>query len=288
MVSPLVTAEWLKANLASVKILDAGYHLPGVDRDPDAEFAAARLPAARRFDINIVADQDNPMPHMIPTAVDFATAVCAMGITNDDHVVIYDDSAILPSTRVWWMFRLFGHERVSVLDGGLAAWRKIGGLMDTTAHTTLSHAQPTSARQFTARPSVGAQVIDMATIQAMMQAGSLIQLADARAAGRFAGTSPEPRAGLRSGHIPGARNVPLSTIIAIDGSFKPVADIRHAFVRGGIDPDRPVITSCGSGVTACALALGLALVGNEQVFVYDGSWTEWGSSDAPIRVGEIG
>jgi thiosulfate/3-mercaptopyruvate sulfurtransferase len=279
MVSPLVTAEWLKANLASVRTLDAGYHLTGVDRDPEAEFAAARLPGACRFDINRVADQTNPLPHMIPPAADFAAAVSAMGIGDDDHVVIYDDSAILPATRVWWMFRLFGHERVSVLDGGLAAWRRVGGEMETTAPQT-----PPPGR-FTARPSVGAQVIDMPAIQALMQADSLGQLADARAAGRFAGTAPEPRAGLRSGHMPGARNVPLTSLLASDGGFRPVAEIRQAFVDGGIDPDRPVITTCGSGVTACGLALGLALLGNEQVFVYDGSWTEWGGSDAPISTG---
>ena len=284
MVSPLVTAEWLKANLASVRTLDAGYHLTGVDRDPDAEFAAARIPGACRFDINKVADQTNPLPHMIPPATEFAAAVSAMGIGDDDHVVIYDDSTILPATRVWWMFRLFGHERVSVLDGGLAAWRRGGGEMDTTPPQT--PVQTAASGQFTARPPVGAQVIDMPTIQAMIKADSLGQLADARAVGRFAGTAPEPRAGLRSGHIPGARNVPLSSLLADDGSFKPVADIRQAFVDGGIDPDRPVITSCGSGVTACGLALGLALAGNEQVFVYDGSWTEWGASEAPISTGD--
>ena len=284
MVSPLVTAEWLKANLASVRTLDASYHLTGIDRDPDAEFAAARIPGAFRFDINKVADQTNPLPHMIPPATEFAAAVSAMGIGDDDHVVIYDDSTILPATRVWWMFRLFGHERVSVLDGGLAAWRRGGGEMETTPPQT--PVQTAASGQFTARPPVGAQVIDMPTIQAMITADSLGQLADARAVGRFAGTAPEPRAGLRSGHIPGARNVPLSSLLADDGSFKPVADIRQAFVDGGIDPDRPVITSCGSGVTACGLALGLALAGNEQVFVYDGSWTEWGASEAPISTGD--
>ena len=211
MVSPLVTAEWLKANLSSVRTLDAGYHLTGVDRDPEAEFAAARLPGACRFDINRVADQTNPLPHMIPPAADFAAAVSAMGIGDDDHVVIYDDSAILPATRVWWMFRLFGHERVSVLDGGLAAWRRVGGEMETKTPQT-----PPPGR-FTARPSVGAQVIDMSAIQALMQADSLGQLADARAAGRFAGTAREPRAGLRSGHMPGARNVPLTSLLASDG-----------------------------------------------------------------------
>ncbi len=280
MVSPLVNAKWLKANLANVRTLDAGYHLTGVDRDPEAEFAAARIPHALRFDINKVADQTNPLPHMLPSAANFAEAVSAMGIGDDDHVVIYDDSAILPATRVWWMFRLFGHERVSVLDGGLAAWREVGGEMETT------EPKIPSPRCFTVRPTVGAQVIDMDTIQALMQADSLGQLADARAPNRFAGIVPEPRAGLRSGHIPGARNVPLTRLLNADRSFKNVPEIRQAFVDSGINPDRPVITTCGSGVTACALALGLALVSNEQVFVYDGSWAEWGGSDAPISKGD--
>ncbi len=280
MVSPLVTAEWLKANLASVKTLDAGYHLTGVERDPEAEFAAARIPGACRFDINRVTDQANPLPHMLPPAADFAAAASSMGINNNDHVVIYDDSAILPATRVWWMFRLFGHERVSVLDGGLAAWHRVGGDIETTTPVI-----PTTG-QFTTRPSVGAKVIDMSTIQALISADSLGQLADARGSSRFVGAAPEPRAGLRSGHIPGARNVPLTSLIDANGSFLPVGGIRQAFLDGGIDPDRPVITSCGSGVTACGLALGLALVGNEQVFVYDGSWVEWGGSDAPIRTGD--
>ncbi len=282
MVSPLVTAEWLKTNLGSVKTLDASHHLTGIDRDPEAEFAAARLPGASRFDINKVADQNNPLPHMTPTASYFAAAVAAMGISNDDYVVAYDDSAILPATRVWWMFRLFGHERVSVLDGGLAAWRKAGGEMETTPPV-----KPPTAR-FTARPSVGAQVIDMSTIQSLLEAENLGQLVDARPGSRFAGISPEPRAGLRCGHIPGARNVPLTKLLGADGSFRPVAEIRQAFVDGGIDPERPVITSCGSGVTACGLALGLALVGNEEVSVYDGSWTEWGGSSAPINTGDAG
>ncbi|MDB2324869.1 3-mercaptopyruvate sulfurtransferase [Alphaproteobacteria bacterium] len=279
MVSPLVSADWLKDNLNLVKILDATYHLTGVDRDPEADFAASRIPGANRFDINKVADTNNPLPHMLPDAETFATAVAAMGISDHDHVIVYDDSAIMPATRAWWMFRLFGHERISVLDGGLAAWRRINGPLDTDAHKT-----PIPGN-FTVRPSIGAQVIDMAAIEAMMAADSLGQLADARSASRFSGEAPEPRAGLRSGHIPGASNVPLSTLVSEDGTFRSPEEISAAFRDGGIDPEQPIITSCGSGVTACGLALGLALIGNEKIFVYDGSWTEWGGSEAPIETG---
>lgn len=279
MVSPLVSADWLKDNLNLVKILDATYHLTGVDRDPEADFAASRIPGANRFDINKVADTNNPLPHMLPDAETFATAVAAMGISDHDHVIVYDDSAIMPATRAWWMFRLFGHERISVLDGGLAAWRRINGPLDTDAHKT-----PTPGN-FTVRPSIGAQVIDMVAIQAMMAADSLGQLADARSVSRFSGEAPEPRVGLRSGHIPGASNVPLSTLVSEDGTFRSTEEISAAFRDGGIDPEQPIITSCGSGVTACGLALGLALIGNEKIFVYDGSWAEWGGSEAPIETG---
>ena len=279
MVSPLIKADWLMANLDNVKVLDASSHLPGSGRDATAEYAASRIPGAGRFDIGKVADPDNPLPHMIPSSDDFAAAVSKMGISDSDHVVIYDDSPIMPATRVWWMFRLFGHENVSVLDGGLAAWRAINGPMET------GDPQTPPPGDFHVRPSVGAQVIDKPTIEALIAADSLGQMADARPQPRFEGSVAEPRAGLRAGHIPGARNVPLTTLVNEDGTFKSVDGIRSAFVAGGVDPDRPIITSCGSGVTACGLALGLALAGNEQVFMYDGSWTEWGASDAPIETG---
>jgi thiosulfate/3-mercaptopyruvate sulfurtransferase len=279
MISPLVSASWLKDNLAHVKTLDGNSHLPATGRDANAEFAAARIPGACRFDIDVVADPHTSLPHTIPSADLFAHAVTAMGISDDDHVVIYDDSAIMPATRVWWMFRLFGHERVSVLDGGVAAWRAVDGPMDTGPFGA------PAAGRFSVRASVGAQIIDQATILALIAAGNLGQLADARPTPRFTGDEKEPRPGLRSGHIPGSFNVPLKSLVEDDGTFKSIADIKDAFLAGGIDPNRPMITSCGSGVTACGLALGLALAGNEQVFVYDGSWTEWGSSDAPLETG---
>ena len=273
----LVTAPWLIDNLDQVKILDASTHLPVAGRNADEEFAAARIPGAVRFDINKIADHASDLPHMIPPAAEFAAAMGALGLGNDDHIVIYDDSAILPAARVWWMLRLFGHAKVSVLNGGLNAWKVAGGTLDTspaTAPTTTSYA---------VAPSVGAQVITMPTIRAMMEADAAGQIADARPAARFSGESPEPRPGLRAGHIPGSSNVPLLSLVDENGLYKDADAIRAAFDAGGIDPDRPMIASCGSGVTACGLALGAALLGNEQVFVFDGSWTEWGSSDAPIE-----
>lgn len=275
----LVTAEWLQANIDKVKILDASTHLPTANRDADAEFAACHIAGSGRFDINEIADQESPLPHMIPPASEFAAAMSALGISDNDHVVIYDDSAIFPAARAWWMLRLFGHENVSVLNGGLSAWRAIGGATETGEQP-----KPQQGR-FTTRPSVGAQHIDMPTIQALLAAESLGQLIDARAANRFSGEAPEPRKGLRAGHIPGSINVPLGTLIDENGFYKSTDEIRAAFLAGNANPDRPAITSCGSGVTACGLALGLALLGNEQVFVYDGSWTEWGASNAPIETG---
>lgn len=275
----LVSADWLKANHAAVKILDASTHLPTSDRDAAAEFAAGRIPGAQRFDINKIADPASDLPHMIPAAGQFAMDMGALGLTADDQIVIYDDSAIFPAARAWWMLRLFGHENVAVLNGGLAAWKAAGGALESGPV-----AVPASS-SYTIRPSYGAQVMTMPTLRAMMDVDAAGQIADARPATRFSGSAPEPRAGLRAGHIPGSCNVPLSTLIDENGYYKDADAIRTAFVDGGIDPARPVITSCGSGVTACGLALGLAMLGNEQVFVYDGSWTEWGSSDAPIETG---
>lgn len=279
MMDTLVSAEWLLANLGKVKVLDASSHLPTSDRNADTEFAAARIPGAVRFDINKIADRNSDLPHMVPPAGEFASAMRELGINDHDSVVIYDDSPIFPAARAWWMLRLFGHSNVAVLNGGLRAWRDAGGVMETSAFS------PPAMGNYSMRPPVGAQIIDMAAIRAMMSADSVGQIADARPVGRFSGETPEPRPGLRAGHIPGSKNVPLSTLIDENGMYRDTASIRAAFEAGGIDPDRPMIASCGSGVTACGLTLGLALLGNEKVFVFDGSWSEWGSSDAPIETG---
>lgn len=279
MAPVLVSAAWLHDNLSSVRVFDASSHLPTVKRNAAAEFAEAHIPGAMRFDIETIADQDHPMPHMVPSPDGFATAMRDLGLGNDDHVVFYDDSDIRTAARGWWMMRLFGHERVSILDGGLAAWRGIGGALDSC------DSAPVSPGDFTSRPSVCVSVVDFDSLSSQVSDGSAGQILDARAAARFAGEAPEPRRGLRAGHIPGSRNLPFSRLMNEDGTWKDGDAIRKLFTDAGIDPAAPVITSCGSGVTACVLAAGLVSLGNDKVTVYDGSWTEWGSSDAPIETG---
>jgi len=279
MAPVLVSAAWLHDNLSSVRVFDASSHLPTVKRNAATEFAEAHIPGAMRFDIETIADQDHPMPHMVPSPDGFATAMRDLGLGNDDHVVFYDDSDIRTAARGWWMMRLFGHERVSILDGGLAAWRGIGGALDS------GDSAPVSPGDFTSRPSVGVSVVDFDSLSSQVSEGSAGQILDARAAARFAGEAPEPRRGLRAGHIPGSRNLPFSRLMNEDGTWKDGDAIRKLFTDAGIDPAAPVITSCGSGVTACVLAAGLVSLGNHKVTVYDGSWTEWGSSDAPIETG---
>ena len=279
MAPVLVSAAWLHDNLSSVRVFDASSHLPTVKRNAATEFAEAHIPGAMRFDIETIADQNHPMPHMVPSPDGFATAMRDLGLGNDDHVVFYDDSDIRTAARGWWMMRLFGHERVSILDGGLTAWRGIGGALDS------GDSAPVSPGDFTSRPSVGVSVVDFDSLSSQVSEGSAGQILDARAAARFAGEAPEPRRGLRAGHIPGSRNLPFSRLMNEDGTWKDGDAIRKLFTDAGIDAAAPVITSCGSGVTACVLAAGLVSLGNDKVTVYDGSWTEWGSSDAPIETG---
>jgi len=276
----IVTAAWLRDHIdqKDIKILDASSHLPTTGRDAQAEFIAQRIAGAGRFDINLIADTSSPLPHTLPSSEVFATHMQALGLNDDDHIIVYCDSAHLSAARAWWMLRLFGHANVSVLNGGLKSWISIGGAIDSGAET------PVAAGQFTIRSAVGANAINLASLRALVTDGIAGQIADARSAGRFAGTEAEPRAGLRAGHIPGSLNVPISSLLT-DGALKDKDELAAAFAAGGIDITRPVITSCGSGVTACGLALALAILGNEKTFVYDGSWSEWGASDAPIETG---
>ena len=279
MIPTLVSADWLKTNLHQVVVFDASSHLPTAGRNPREEFLAAHIPGAQRFDIDRIADPDSQLPHMAPSPDDFAIHMRALGLTNDDHVVMYDDSDVKSAARGWWMMRLFGHATVSILDGGLAAWKSAGG--------TLVSGPPDDRRagDFTARPAAGVGVVDMAALLAGIESGTAGQILDARAAARFAGAAPEPRKGLRAGHIPGSRNLPFTDLLNEDGTYRDAHSMRDLFAATGITPDSPVVTSCGSGVTACVLAVGLHLLGNEAVSVYDGSWTEWGASDAPIETG---
>lgn len=279
MADLLVSADWLKSHYEAVRIFDVSNHLPTANRQPEAEFENGHIPGAGRFDIDRIADPDSALPHTVPSPQAFEAHMRALGLNNDDHVVLYDDSDVKSAARGWWMLRLFGHARVSILNGGLAAWKQAGGKLQSGAA-----AQP-PAGTFTSRPAIGVDVVTMDQLIAGIAEGTAGQILDARAAARFAGEAPEPRKGLRAGHIPGSRNLPFSALFDPDGQYRDTETIRTLFDAAGIDISAPVTTTCGSGVTACALAVGLALIGNERTIVYDGSWTEWGASDAPIETG---
>ena len=279
MADILVSAEWLLANHGNVRIFDVSNHLPTANRRANDEFEDAHIPGAGRFDIDRIADPDSRLPHTVPSPAVFETHMRALGLHDDDHVVLYDDSDIKTAARGWWMLRLFGHAQVSILNGGLAAWKLAGGTLESGAA-----AQQTGG-SFTSRPAIGVGVVTMDRLRDGIAEGTAGQILDARAAARFAGEAPEPRKGLRAGHIPGSRNLPFSELFDDDGQYRDEEAIRSLFDAAGIDTGAPVTTTCGSGVTACALAVGLALIGNENTIVYDGSWTEWGAGDAPIETG---
>jgi thiosulfate/3-mercaptopyruvate sulfurtransferase len=274
---PLVSTEWLAKQLGApdLRVLDGSWHMPQLQRDPRAEFAQAHIPGAVFFDIDAIADHSTDLPHMLPDAAAFERAVGALGVGSGDRVVVYDVRGVISAARVWWTFRAFGHDAVAVLDGGLRKWRAEGRPVE-------SGAPATSPRAFTAtfRPEL---VRDLAAMRANL-ARRDAQVLDARSAGRFAGTEPEPRAGLRGGHIPGSLNLPYDTLYREHGTLKAPGDLRAAFQGAGLDLARPVVTTCGSGVTASVLALALYLVGRRDVAVYDGSWSEWGGkADTPIE-----
>jgi thiosulfate/3-mercaptopyruvate sulfurtransferase len=274
---PLVTTDWLAVHLSDpdIRVVDGTWHMPQTKRDARAEFEAAHIPGAVFFDIDAIADRTTTLPHMLPSAEDFGAAVGALGIGNGHRVVVYDVRGVVSAARLWWTFRTFGHDAVSVLDGGLRKWRAEGRPVE-------SGGTGPSRRAFTARlrPEL---VRDVEAMRANV-AGRTAQVLDARSAGRFAGTEPEPRAGLRGGHIPGSLNLPYETLYRADGTLKPPAELRAAITAAGVDLGRPVVTSCGSGVTASVLALALYLVGRPDAAVYDGSWSEWGArSDTPVE-----
>ena len=272
MTSALVTTEWLAKHLGDpdLRVVDGSWHMPQAKRDPACEFQDAHLPGAVFFDIDRIADTASGLPHMLPSPEVFAHAIGALGIGDGDRVVIYDSRGVVSAARVWWTLRVFGHDAVAVLDGGLPKWRAEGRPVASGAAT------PTP-RQFTPRfrPELVRDVSQLKTNVVSRRE----QVLDARSRGRFAGTEPEPRAGLRGGHIPGSLNLPYDELHAADGTLRPVAELQRAFTESGVDLRRPVVTTCGSGITASVLALGLHQVGCTDAAVYDGSWTEWGSSE---------
>lgn len=278
MAGPLVTTEWLAVHRKhpSVRIVDASWYLPAMDRNGRAEYEAAHIPGAVFWDIDGICDPNSPLPHMLPSAETFASQMEALGIGNDTNVVVYDGMGLFTAARPWWMLRAFGHDKVSILDGGLPKWIAEG-------RPVTDRPVPHRIASFTAtlRPDM---VRDLTAMIGNLKSKSE-QVLDARSPGRFAGTDPEPRPNCRAGHIPGSRNLPYDHLIDPQSkTVLPMHCLRNRFRGAGIDLDRPVVTSCGSGVTACVLALGLHLLGKKDVAVYDGSWSDWGTHpETPVE-----
>ncbi|MEJ1159497.1 3-mercaptopyruvate sulfurtransferase [Prosthecomicrobium sp. N25] len=266
-----VTTEWLAAHLDApdVVVVDASWYLPTMNRDGAAEYAAAHIPGAVHFDLDKVKDETNPLPHMLPSPEAFASAVRKLGIGDGMRIVVYDGIGLFSAPRVWWTFRVFGARDVCILEGGFPKWRAEGRPVSDEAVVR----QP---RHFTARMDHG-MVRDVEDVKRALASGSA-QVVDARPADRFRGEAPEPRPGLSSGHMPGALNVPFAAIVA-DGKLRSPESLAETFAAAGVDPARPVITTCGSGVSAAILWLALESMGHNRLGLYDGSWTEWASRD---------
>jgi thiosulfate/3-mercaptopyruvate sulfurtransferase len=272
----LVSTEWLAQHLRDpdVVVVDGSYFLPTVKRDAHAEYRAGHIPGAVFFDIEAVCDDSTDLPHMLPGTTQFNEAVGALGIGDGDTIVAYDSVGLFSAARVWWTFRVFGAKKVYVLDGGLPQWKAEGRPIE--AGDTKR-----APRKFHADMNVAA-VATLGDVQMVVNDAS-VQVVDARAADRFRGEAPEPRPGLRSGHIPGSRNVPSGDLVE-NGHLVSAERIKAAFAAGGVDLNKPIITSCGSGVTAAILTFALESIGTEPKGLYDGSWAEWGARpDLPIE-----
>eukprot|EP00128_Syssomonas_multiformis_P018589 Colp12_sorted_trinity150504_noHs@34671 len=279
----LVNAAWLANRLKThknVRVLDGSWHMPASKRDPWTDFLSERIPGAMYFDVDKIADTRSSYPHMLPSPHKFAKAVEELGISNEDEVIVYDVHGVFSAPRVWWTFRVFGHRNVAVLDGGLPGWKSEGREVESGPVTPVKpgiftpHFHPDLVKSYE-------QMLDNVKSREF-------QVADARSAGRFKGTEPEPRAGLSSGHMPGSVSVPFGTLI--DGSkgvMRPDVEIQAILQKSGVDLEKPLVASCGSGMTACVVAFAANLVGKKDVAVYDGAWTEWASrAGSPIEKSE--
>jgi thiosulfate/3-mercaptopyruvate sulfurtransferase len=282
MPNTLVSVDWLHDhfNDLNVIVLDASYHLPTAKRDPDAEFIEQHIPGALRFDIEEISDHEASLPHMLPTAEQFDEAMQDLGVGAGMQVVVYDSVGLFSAARAWWMFRYFGHDEVAVLDGGLPAWIEAGHPVESGRGKVVPPPHPFKSR---VHPH---WVVDADDLLQNIDSKEHLVL-DARANPRFKGEAAEPRPGMRAGHIPGSANVPFSDLLDSEtGRFKSVDEVRSRFADAGVD-HLPVVVSCGSGVTACVLALGLEIAGLPEPKLYDGSWSEWGSrDDLPIETGQ--
>jgi thiosulfate/3-mercaptopyruvate sulfurtransferase len=272
---PLVSTKWLADHMhdKDVKLVDASFKLPGVLPLPKEDYERAHIPGAVFFDVDAVADHASSLPHMFPDAEQFARDVGGLGISNADTVVLYDSGGWVAAPRAWWMFLSFGHDKVRVLDGGLKKW--------------IAEGHPVQGGNVMVKPAAFKAAFDAKRVRSIQQmtanlASKAEQVIDARAKERFEGTAPEPRPGLRGGHIPGSRNLPYNLLIdTATGMMKPLDQLRAAFSGAGVDLQKPITTSCGSGVSAAVLTLALYRLGVENPALYDGSWTEWGAADGP-------
>ncbi|CAN7342385.1 3-mercaptopyruvate sulfurtransferase [Rhizobium sp. LjRoot254] len=275
----VVSADWVEKNLGApeFRIVDASWYLPAQNRNAADEYATGHIPGAVFFDQDATADHSTSLPHTIPSARVFSDAIGGSGISDTDTIVVYDGPGFFSAPRVWWLFRLFGVGNVYVLDGGLDGWKREGRAL------TSDLSEPAPA-VFKARYDAS----KVTTLEAMKNivAGARAQIADARGPGRFQGTEPEPRSGVRSGHMPGAKNVPAA-ILSENGKFKSLPELKQTIESAGIDLSKPVVTSCGSGITAAIITLALTSLGHADNTLYDGSWTEWGGlDDTPVVTGK--
>ncbi len=277
--TPLVTTEWLAGELGAndLRVVDATLFLADAGRDARAEFEAAHVPGAVFLDLDELVDSSNPLPNMLPAPEKFASRMQALGLGDGSRIVVYDNSPLHSAARAWWMLTLFGAHQVAILDGGLAKWRAEGRALES-GKPVVRH------RHFT----VWADTKPVRTMAQMIDnlRSKAEQVVDARSAGRFAGTEPEPHPGLRAGHIPGSRSLPQTDLFNPDGTWKKGAELKAAFDAAGVDLDKPIVTTCGSGITAAVVAFGAHLLGSKDVALYDGSWSEWGASPtAPVVTG---